>query len=98
MTTKDSAVEKWGAGIGTAMVIAWFVFLGPIGLALLCGVAYAMIVQNLALGLLCGLLCFTPLMLVGMWGSVHLYALLSEQWAKEEAPTTEPLPEPVNGD
>jgi hypothetical protein len=34
---------------------------------LLLSVAYAMVVQNLALGIFCGLLLFSPLVLTGVW-------------------------------
>jgi hypothetical protein len=90
MRTKESAC----AGIGTAMVIAWFVLLGPVGFALLCGVAYAMVIQNLALGLIFGLLCVTPLVLVAMSGGLHLYVFLSKALTKQEAATADALSEP----
>jgi hypothetical protein len=85
MTATDSTAERWAAGMGTANIMAWFLFLGPVGLAMLYGVAYAMVTQNLALGVVCGLLVFTPLVMGVVWGSVQLYAHLRKAWAKQEA-------------
>ncbi len=91
MTFNNSALEGQRAGTGTAMMISWFLFLGPLGFGLLCGVAYAMVTQNLALGIVCGLLCFAPLMLTVVWGGVHLFGLLRERRAKDLVSAQEPV-------
>jgi len=98
MTLDDTASEGQRNGMGAAMIISWFLFLGPIGCGLLCGVAYAMIVQNLALGIICGLLLFSPLILTATWGGVNLVGLLRERRAKKLAPTPESVMESVQGD
>jgi hypothetical protein len=68
MRTTETRVLRWAEATGTAMWIAWAAFLGPGGFLLLLGVAYAMYVQNLALGIICGILLFLPLALTALWG------------------------------
>ena len=98
MKHDDSALEGPGARTGTAMTMSWFLFLGVLGFGLLCGVAYAMATQNLALGIFCGLLCFAPLMLTVVWGGAHLFGLLRQRKAKDLAPEPEPLAQSVQED
>lgn len=54
--------------MGTLVMIAWIVILGPLGALLLGGIAYAMFVDNLEAGLICGFLFFLPLFLTLAWG------------------------------
>lgn len=67
MIVKQTRSERMAEKIGTAMIISWFVFLGPIGFLLLLGVAYSMFVQNLAVGVICGVLAFVPVILLIVW-------------------------------
>ena len=46
MGDEDTAVERSTSGIGAAMFVSWLLFLGPVGLVLLLGVPYAMVVQD----------------------------------------------------
>jgi len=57
--------------MGTLVMIAWIVILGPLGALLLGGIAYAMFVDNLEAGLICGFLFFLPLFLTLAWGGAR---------------------------
>jgi len=80
------------------MFVAWLLFLGPVGLLLLLVVAYAMVVQNLALGIIGGLLLATPVVLTAAWIPVAFYALLREKQAPLVAPDGRTAAEPVATD
>jgi hypothetical protein len=86
MRDEDTAVDRWTAGIGTAIFVSWLLFLGPVGILLLLSVAYAMLVQNLALGIIGGLLLATPLILSATWVPVAFYAVLRERRASVTTP------------
>jgi len=98
MAHKETTEERWKSGIGTMMFVAWLLFLGPVGLLLLLAVAYAMAVQNLALGIIGGLLLATPVILSAAWVPVALYALVRERSARWVAPGAERAPEAVGTD
>jgi len=97
MGYKDTAEERLTSGIGTAMFVAWLLFLGPVGLLALLGVAYAMVVQILALGIIGGLVLATPVILAAAWIPVAFYALLGERGAAA-APSAETAREAVRED
>lgn len=78
MKTTDTTIGRTGEAIGTVMWIFWLVFLGPIGFLLLLGVAYAMVVQNLALGIICSFLLVSPFMLTAVWAPVTWFTVLQE--------------------
>ena len=40
--------------MGTLVIVAWIVILGPLGALLLGGIAYSMFVNNLVTGVICG--------------------------------------------
>ncbi len=82
MEPRLSNAHKFASGVGAAMMISWILFLGPVGLLFLFGVAYAIVVQNLALGIICGLLLFTPLILMILWAPAGLLALKEASEAK----------------
>lgn len=98
MGHNDTAEERLTSGIGTMVFIAWLLFLGPAGLLLLLAVAYAMAVQNLALGIIGGLLLATPVILTAAWVPVALYSLIRERSARWAAPGVERAPEAVGTD
>lgn len=71
---------------GALMMIAWTLIMGPVGLLLLLGVTYAVISQNLALGVVCGLLMFCPLALTVLWAPFLGLTLVQERWARKAIP------------
>ncbi len=77
------------------MFVAWLLFLGPVGLLSLLVVAYAMVVQNLALGIVGGLLLATPVILTAAWIPVAFFALLRERNAPSVVPAAETAAETV---
>jgi hypothetical protein len=74
MVTTNATIVEMGKSIGAAMWISWIVFLGPIGFLLLLGVAYAMVVQNLAVGVICGFFMFLPVVLTLVWAPLGWFA------------------------
>jgi|SRR5271157_2124085 len=98
MKDEDTAVQRATSGIGAAMFVSWLLFLGPVGLVLLLGLPYAMIVQDLALGIVCGLLLAIPVVLSVVWISGAFLALLREKRAPLTAPTSETELETVSAD
>jgi hypothetical protein len=89
MGNANTALKRSTSGAGAAIFVSWLLFLGPVGLLLLLGVAYAMVVQNLALGIIAGLLLATPIILTAAWIPVAFYALLWEKKAPSRAPASE---------
>jgi hypothetical protein len=89
-----------GAAMGTAVMIAWALFLGPLGLLALTGMAYSMVAQNLALGIICGLLLFSPLALTVVWVPIMAFEALSERRARRATALhrTDAVREPVIGE
>lgn len=95
MRHKDTAEEGLSSRIGATMFVAWLLFLGPVGLLSLLVVAYAMVVQNLALGIVGGLLLATPVILTAAWIPVAFFALLRERNAPSVVPAAETAAETV---
>jgi hypothetical protein len=81
MSAPETGIVRLAEAIGTWMWIAWAIFLGPGGFLLLLGVAYAMHVQNLALGIVSGILLFLPLVLTVLWAPLGWFAVLHERRA-----------------
>ena len=98
MGDENTAVKRSTSGIGTAIFVSWVLFLGPVGLLLFLGVAYAMVVQNLALGIIAGLLLATPVILTAAWIPVAFYALLWEKKAPSMARASKAALETVSPD
>ncbi len=98
MRDEDTAVQRSTSGIGAAMFVSWLLFLGPVGLVLLLGIPYAMIVQDLAFGIVCGLLLAIPVVLTVAWIPLAFFAVLSEKRARSTAPTSDAALETVSGD
>lgn len=80
MRHKDTEEEKLTSGIGATMFVAWLLFLGPVGFLALLGIAYAMVVRNLALGIIGGMLLATPVILTAVWIPVAFFVLLKQKW------------------
>jgi hypothetical protein len=55
--------------MGTLVIAAWFVIIGPLGALLQGGIAYSMFVNNLVTGVMCGFFVFLPLLLTLTWGA-----------------------------
>lgn len=82
--------------MGTLVIVAWFVILGPLGALLLGGIAYSMFVNNLEAGLICGSLFFLPLFLTLAWGVTRWSELRGEK-RSQRSPfrlTTRPIASP----
>jgi hypothetical protein len=79
MTERETGSVAPVEVIGTWMWIAWVIFLGPGGFLLLIGVAYAMLAQNLALGIVAGILLFLPILLTVPWFPVGWLAVHCER-------------------
>ncbi len=79
--------------MGTLVLVAWIVVLGPIGALLLGGIAYSMFVDNLVAGLICGLFFFLPLLLTLVWGTTRLSEVTRESGTKRTSLilTTRPI-------
>ena len=98
MGDEDTAVQRSTSGIGAAMFVSWLLFLGPVGLVLLLGLPYAMIVQDLAFGIVCGLLLAIPVVLTAAWIPVVYFGLLREKRAPSTAPNSESALETASAD
>jgi hypothetical protein len=79
--------------MGTLVLVAWIVILGPLGALLLGGIAYSMFVDNLVAGLICGFFFFLPLLLTLAWGAVRLSEIPRRKRAKRASLilTTRPI-------
>jgi MFS superfamily sulfate permease-like transporter len=95
MEKVDNRLEKAALGVGTWMLIAGALILGPIGFVLLLVVLYSMIFQNLALGIVAGLLISSPAILLAIWAPLKWTAVLRERFGKKAqyARGVEPVPE-----
>jgi Sec-independent protein secretion pathway component TatC len=69
-----------------------------VGLVLLLGLPYAMIVQDLAFGIVCGLLLIIPVVLTAVWIPVAFFGLLREKRTPSTAPNSESALETVSAD
>ncbi len=98
MVDKETAEKRMISGIGAMMFGAWLLLLGPAGLLVLLGTAYAMVAQNLALGIVGGLLLAIPVILAAAWIPVAFYALLRDRIAALVAPSPDTASETVRGD
>lgn len=78
MKTREYALKRTAEELGSAMILAWTLLLGPLGAIALLAIAYAIFIQNLALGIVSGVLVFAPLMLTVAWGPFLLAARYAE--------------------
>ena len=66
----ETLVVKTASAFGTLMILAWFAFLGPLGVALLLGVAYSMLCDNSNLTTFLIGLVSLPVSLTVLWGTL----------------------------
>jgi hypothetical protein len=59
--------ERTATGLGIGMIFLWTLVLGPIGGLLLGGLTYSMLSNNLTVGIACGLILFSPLLITLVW-------------------------------
>ncbi len=78
MKNTDDLLEEAALGVGTWMLLAGVLILGPVGFLLLLVVFYSMMSQNLALGVVAGLIFFSPLILLIIWTLLKWTAVLRE--------------------
>ncbi|MEW6350169.1 MAG: hypothetical protein AB1646_13970 [Thermodesulfobacteriota bacterium] len=67
MKTSESTMGRASTRLGTLMFLGLSLVLGLAGFVLLSALAYAMVTQNLALGVVCTLLLFAPSVLGIAW-------------------------------
>lgn len=76
MNSTETSNETFVKTVSTIQLIAGVFTLGIGGFLFLSGIAYAMVTENLALGLVCGLLLVSPYVLgiawVFGWGSMAI--------------------------
>jgi hypothetical protein len=82
MNASESSRPRFIENLSSSIVFCGVLTLGVGGFFLLCLIAYAMVTGNLALGVLCGLLLFSPYIL----GVVWVFTLGTSLWA-ERVPT-----------
>ncbi len=82
MNASGTPSERFIEKLSTLTVFCGVLTLGLGGFLLLCVIAYAMITENLALGVVCGLLLFSPYIL----GVVWFFTLGTSLWA-DRVPT-----------
>ena len=77
------------------MLIAGVLILGPVGFLLLLAVFYSMMIQNLALGIVAGLIFSSPLILLVIWTPLKWTAVLREHFGSKAkfARRVQPVPE-----
>ncbi len=89
MEAHENPLRRMTETTGTIMIIIWTFVLGPVGFLLLLGTAYAMISGNLALGIVCGLLMFSPLLVTAVWAPLVALTLLVERFSARAIPAPE---------
>jgi hypothetical protein len=95
MKASNSLLEKMALDTGTWMFMTGVLILGPVGFLLLVILFYSMMVENLALGIVTGLLYASPVILGGIWASLKWTSVIRERFALKAALATgaEPIPE-----
>jgi len=66
---------------GTAMMLAWTLGIGIVGLLLLLAIAYGLAFHHPAIVIVCTFLLFAPLMLTVLWGIMGAAAVMGERLA-----------------
>ncbi len=89
MKSSDAFVNNSAIAVGMWMIISGVVILGPVGFGLLCALAYAMHFSNLALGIVCCLLLFSPLLFMAVWVPLMGLSVIMERSAARETLATE---------
>lgn len=84
MKRTENGLAKSAAKVGTWMFISGVLVIGPLGFVLLSALAYAMYFSNLALGMICIILLFTPLLFLAVWVPLLGASLILERSMEEE--------------
>ena len=94
MKASNSLLEKSALDAGTWMFMTGVMILGPVGFLLLVVLFYSMMDENLALGIVSGLLCASPVILGGIWASLKWTSVIQERFARKVAlaPSAEQIP------
>ena len=95
MKASNSLSEKMALDTGTWMFITGVLILGPVGFLLLLVLFYSMLVENLALGIIAGLLFASPMILLGIWAPLKWTSVIQERfvWKAALEPVALPIPE-----
>jgi len=67
-TSENGTLRRVSTILGTAMMLAWALWIGAVGFALMMAIAYALITENGTMATLCSILLFTPVMISALWG------------------------------
>jgi hypothetical protein len=78
MRAEDGAVRKWASDISAGGFVLWLLFFGTLGLLLLMVVAYATLLQHLALSIVGQLLLAAPIILLTAWAGVAFNTFLRQ--------------------
>ncbi len=94
MNPRETSQRKVAENVGTLMFLAWTLVVGIAGFVLLCAIAFAIVTENLALGLVCGLLLFAPPAVGIVWILTAAGSLLAERSAPRTEEDAEVLSRP----
>ncbi len=83
MKNRDNLLERAALGTGTWMLMTGVLILGPVGFLLLLAVFYSMMVQNLALGVIAGLIFFSPLIFLAIWAPLKWTSVLRQHFVRK---------------
>ncbi len=83
MKTSNALLEKAAQFAGAGMFITGALILGPVGLLLFLGVFYSMMVQNLAMGVVTGLLCASPMIFLVLWASLKWASVIQSRYPRK---------------
>lgn len=81
MGTLRRTVKK----VGAMTFLAWTFIIGVGGFFLMCGLAYAIVTENLPLGLACGALLIAPIVLGAVWVLTMGADMVAKSLEQEEA-------------
>jgi hypothetical protein len=79
MNASENSSTKFAENLSTLTCLSWISALGLGGFLLLCLLAYAMVTENLALGLVCGMLLAVPYILGVVWFFTAAPSVLAER-------------------
>lgn len=85
MKAPDNTLKRMAEKVGATTFLAWTFILGAGGFLLLCAVAYAMVTENLALGVACGVMLIVPFALGLVWILTTGTSLWEEHRTREAA-------------
>ncbi len=86
MKTNDALLEKVAEYAGAAIFITGALILGPVGLLLLLGLFYSMMVENLVMGIVTGLLTASPVVSLVVWASLKSASAIQKLHTRKIAP------------